>query len=231
MKTSHILRIGAIGSAAATLMLMILAVLLWPFGWAIPGEEFLAGQPQVYAGSLDVLRIYFTVDSVLILGWLVGWIGISMVVRSRHPLIGTTALILGIVGPMLDFAENEMVWVLFEGHLGPSMPAGWYLSWRVVNHLSYLIPYAASMVVAMGLWSRRPLDRVMCIIGTAGAVLATTGLYLPAMSLIADAWWLAWFACGSLLLWQQAAEWEKAEDISKPAEREHSSSAVLQQAE
>ncbi|MBN1429462.1 MAG: hypothetical protein JXB07_13900 [Anaerolineae bacterium] len=214
MKTSDILRIGAIGSAIATLTFVAIALLLWPFGWAVPGNDLLSGQPHLYSGSPDILRIYFVIDSLLIMGWLAGWIGISMVIRARNAPMGTIALMLGLIGPLLDLAENGMVWMLLESPQGVSTPVGWYLAWQLIRHLSYLISYAAAVVVAMGLWSRKPLDRVMCGIGTAGVVLAITGIYVPAMALISDLWWPAWFACGSLLLWRRASECAADDDRS-----------------
>ena len=31
---------------------------------------------------------------------------------------------------------------------------GWGIAWRVVRHLSYLLPYIAAVIAAIGLWSK-----------------------------------------------------------------------------
>jgi hypothetical protein len=193
-------------------MFVALAVILLPFDLADPVEEILAGQLESSLADVDryiaIVPAYFAIDSILIVGWIVGWMGVAVLVRARNRLLGRVVLVIGLVGPILDFAENEIAWTLIGGHQqGVPVQVGWYLGWKVVRQLSYLIPYAAAAVAGVGLWSEKPLDRVMTGVGTVLVAVALAGLYVPALSLVAYLWWLIWFVCTSLLLWRRAAEW------------------------
>jgi hypothetical protein len=212
MNTKHVLRIGAIGSAVVVLMLIAIAIVLLPLDWAVPGDGVLSGQAQLTPERLNVLQAAFTIDSILILGWFAGWAGIAMLVRNRNMFMGNMTFVLGMIGPMLDFAENGIVWTLVESPEVLPPPVSWYLAWKAIRYASYVVTFAAAVVASMGLWSRKPLDRTMCAIGTAGVAVATTGLFVPAFSLLPNVWWLVWFGCGSLLLWQRATELDADRD-------------------
>ncbi len=211
MSTRSVLRFDAIGAAVSVLMLVALAVIVLPFGFADPTEEILMGQVEPSSPDFDryiaVIPALYAIDSIFIIGWMIGWVGVAALLRTRNKMLGGVTLVVGLIGPILDFGENEIAWALIESYRrGVSVPAGWYLGWRVVRQLSYLIPYAAAVMAAVGLWSRKPLDRVMTGVGTALVAVAIVGLYVPALSLVAYLWWLLWFICISLLLWRRAAE-------------------------
>ncbi len=212
MSDRSILRIGTLGAAVAVLMFVALAVLLLPFDFADPVEEILRSQLASSSKDLShyvaILPAYFAIDSLFILGWIVGWVGIAVLARSRNKLLGEIVLVIGLVGPILDFAENEIAWALIEGYRqGMSVQVGWHLGWKIIRQLSYLIPYAAATLAAVGLWSRKPLDRVLTGVGTVFVAIAVVGLYVPAFSMLAYVWWLTWFICAGLLLWRRASEW------------------------
>ncbi|MCP4542173.1 MAG: hypothetical protein GY832_34050 [Chloroflexi bacterium] len=211
MNTRSVLRIGAIGAAVSVLMLVAIAVIVAPFGFADPTEEILTGQEGLSSTKFDryiaILPALYAIDSIFIVGWIVGWVGVAALVRTRNELLGRVALAIGLIGPILDFTENEIAWALIDSYRqGISVPVGWYLGWRVVRQLSYLIPYAAATVAAVGLWSQKSLDRVVTGVGTVLVAVAIMGAYVSALSLVAYLWWLVWFICISALLWRRAAE-------------------------
>lgn len=65
--------------------------------------------------------------------------------------------------------------------------------------LMAFIPFIGAVFAACGLWSAKRLDQVTAIIGTLMVVVAAIGLYLPGLSILANLWFLCWFACISLL--------------------------------
>jgi hypothetical protein len=211
MSIRSVLRIGAIGAAVSVLMLVAIAVIVAPFGFADPTEEILAGHeglsPTRFDQYIAVLPALYAIDSIFIVGWIVGWVGVAALVRTRNEWLGKVALVIGLIGPILDFTENEIAWALVDGYRqGISVPVGWFMGWRVIRQLSYLIPYAAATVVAVGLWSQKPLERMVTGVGTVLVAIAIVGVYVPALSLVAYLWWLVWFVCISVLLWRRAAE-------------------------
>lgn len=215
MTTRSILRFGALGAAVAFLMLIALAAVVAPIDFVDPAETILLAQLRPVAADLDryiaVLPTLYAVDSIFIIGWIVGWLGVAALVRSRNVVLGVVALVLGLIGPVLDFVENGIAWTLIEGHRqGLPVPVAWYLAWSVARHLSLVIPYAAAAVAGVGLWSRKPLDMTVTGVGTVLAVVAIIGTYVPALASISMLWWFIWFFCIGLLLWRRAGEFSEA---------------------
>jgi hypothetical protein len=213
MNNRLVLRIGAIGAAAVVVTFIGIAIVMLPLNWEVPGDKVLTGQLTPTSADFDqylsITSICYVLDSVLIVGWIVSWVGIAILIQPRNKMVGNTTLVLGLIGAVLDLSENSLVWALLEGlQKGVPAPEGswYYLTWMVIRQLSYLVTFAASAIAAMGLWSPKPLDRVMSGIGTLLALIALAGLFIPALSLLPNIWWMVWFGCGSLLLWRRAEE-------------------------
>lgn len=216
MKTRSLLQIGAIGFAVAALAFPALAVAVLPIGFVDPVEEILAGRVNlgmaVFDQYLATIPACYIIDDVLIIGWMAGWMGIAVLVRERNRLLGNIVLVLGMAGPILDFAENEIGWALIDiCRHGMTAPTGWVIAWRAVRQVSYMIPYAAMVLASPGIWSRRIVDRVVVGIGTVGLVLPLAAAYIPDLWLGMMAWWLIWFAGLGLVLWQRRTDFPSEE--------------------
>jgi len=203
-------------------MLLVMAFVPWPFEFEYPGIQVLAGEitlsPEGLNRYVTALQALFIVDGIFLIGWIIAWLGIAALVGTRARLLGSLTLVLGLAGAFFDFTENGIVWALVQGlRLNLSPQPGWLIAWQAIQHLSFWLPYAAAAVAALGLWSRKPLDRVVAVAGTLLVVLAAPGLYVPSLSLLASLWFLIWFACSSLLLWRRAAEWPAAGELKSTA--------------
>ena len=177
-----ILRVGAIGATWATVMLILLLIVPWPLNVAFPGEEVLAGTMKLSSGELaqyaDFFGVFLAIDGLFVIGWIVGWVGVAFLVRTRSPLLGTVVLIVGLVPALLDLAENEIMWAMIQGYqLDISPQPSWFVAWKISRQLSYWIFYAAAALAGLGLWSDRFLDRLVTIIGTALMAFVTPSLY------------------------------------------------------
>ncbi len=132
---------------------------------------------------------------------------ISFPEGMRSPFCGMVSLILGILGAMFDFGENALVWgaiaQLRTGHLSDS---DWAVRFRAVQQASYWFPYIAAVAASVGLWSKKPLHRIVGFVGTVSAAAAGVCLYLPDFEILSSAWFLLWFAVCAILLWRCAKE-------------------------
>lgn len=207
----RILRIGAMGAAVSTLMLLLMAMISFPKGLAYPGLEVLSGTllfgPDEMEVYLNGMRILFTLDGLFLVGWIVSWIGLAELIRSRFPLFGLLTLVLGLTGAMLDMTENSIIWgVIQQKAFGSMATPDWIIPWKAIQHLSYWLPFIAAVLAAAGLWSKKPLDRIVALIGSVGILPAVAGLYFPNLSLLANLWFLIWFASAAVLLWRRSSE-------------------------
>jgi hypothetical protein len=64
-----------------------------------------------------------------------------------------------------------------------------------------------TIFAAGGLWSENMLDNATASIGTLLVVIATKGLYLSGLSMLATPWFLFGIAWLGLLLWKRSSEY------------------------
>ena len=87
MKTRFIVDTGALGFMLAVVMFFALAMIWWLVGFVDPIEEILTGQvapaTDLFNQYLIILPVYYLFDNILTCGWLVGWVGIALLVRKR----------------------------------------------------------------------------------------------------------------------------------------------------
>jgi hypothetical protein len=209
--TQRILRVGAIGAGLSTLMLILMAFITLPLGMSYPGVEALTGDLTLSTSEmtsyLGGIQFLFVLDGIFLVGWLVSWVGLAELVRSRYPLFGILTLIFGLAGALFDFGENSIIWGVVQNlQAGRALGSDWVILWKAVQHLSYWLPFIGAVFAACGLWSAKTLDRATSIIGTVLVAVATIGLYLPGYSLLSNLWFLLWFACVALLLWRRSVE-------------------------
>ncbi len=109
-----LLRLGAVGAALSTLLLVAMAFTAQPAGMDYPGLEALTGQRTLSAADLQAylggIRLLFALDGLFLAGWILAWVGIGELVRSRQPLLGWLTLIFGLLGALFDFGENSLIW-------------------------------------------------------------------------------------------------------------------------
>jgi hypothetical protein len=216
MNNTHlILRTGSIGAMVAVLALIgivLLAGLFDLFDYTCLVEEILA--KKIELSSMDLPRYtagfqgLLIVDTVFVISEMIAWVGLAALLQTRaHPL-GRVVLVLGLLSASLDFVQNAIDWSLIRGqHLSISPQPGWFVVWTVVSQLSYLLTYAAAVMTALGLWNKKPLNRVLGVIGGPLVVFAVVGLYVPDWYTLAFLWFFCFFLCAGILLWRRAKEW------------------------
>ena len=210
MKTKVVLQIGALGFAVSTVMFFAILVILSPFDFADPVDEILAGQvdpaTDIFRQYMTILPTYYAIDNVFIVGWVVGWVGVTVLVGKRNRVLGSIILVLGMAGPLLDFLENEISWTVISVYEPVArVPLDWYVGWRIIRQLSYIFPYCVAALVGISIWSERTLDRVTTGVGMIGVV-ALVGMYIPVLWVGSHLWWPIWFVTLSLLLWRRGKD-------------------------
>ncbi len=202
---------GALGAGISALLLTAMAFIRLPAGLEYPGLRVLTGRlvlsPAELSAYLAGMRLLFILDGFFLTGWLVAWVGLFHLLRSRAPFFGWLSLALGLVGALFDFGENSLVWGVMQNfQAGEPLDTGWVIGWQAIRHLSYWLPFLGALFAAPSLWRGRWLEKVAACVGSVLLIPAVAGLYFPNFSLIANLWFLLWFAAIGLLLWQSARE-------------------------
>lgn len=203
-------RYGAVGAAVSALLLIGMAFVRLPAGLEYPGLPALTGSVLLSPGDsnafLDGLRTLFALDSLFLLGWILAWIGLADLVGRRSDGVkATVVLVLGLAGALMDFGENGII-LGAMGNLasGSAATGNWTIAWKAVQHLSYALPFAGALSSSVHLWGLGLPGKVTAFAGTVLLIPAAAGLYIPALSLVSNLWFLVWFLCLAILLWTRA---------------------------
>ena len=209
MNKSFVVKAGAYGFAAAAISFVVIAILAMTANFADPFDEILSGRivpgADEFNNYISLLPALHIADNLLIFGWIAGWIGASILIGKRYRAFGKIILVLGLIGPLLDFLENEISWALvdiFARETGT--PPDLYALWKIVRSVSYIVPYCAAILAGIGIWDKRPFDKIIACISSIGAVMAMPGIYIPGIWIISQAWWLIWFASLSIYIFRRA---------------------------
>ena len=208
---NRVMRAGSVGAAISTVLLIGMVFITLPAGMSYPGLEALTGSIVLSAGEknafLTGMQTLYILDGVFLMGWILAWVGLSELVRERSKTFGLLTLIFGLAGALFDLSENSIIWgVLQSMQLGTLSGNAWLIPWKAVQHMSYWLPFSGAILAACGLWSRQRLDQITAIAGTVLTAGAIAGLYLPAISLLSNLWFLIWFASLACLLWRRSTE-------------------------
>jgi hypothetical protein len=218
-----LLRIGAISSAVALVMLIVIGIMILPTGLDFPGEEIITGKLDPSSPGSDQYVTTFQLtqafDNVFIIGWFVSWVSVAALVRARSRLLGNVTLFLGLIGgPFLDFVENEIIWAVLQAlQLGISPSPDWFLAWKIAHRLSFWLPYTGGVMVAFGIWSGKTLDRAISIAIVFFTALGAVGMHIPPLHLLGSGWFMIWFILSTVLLWRRATE-QVVEETNPPEE-------------
>lgn len=203
------LRIAAIAAAASCVTLLLMAFIAFPGQITYPGVEVLTGVHPLSAAD-DVqfsraLQQLYILDTIFLFGWFLSWIAVSTIAKEKHSLLGLLGLIFGVVGAACDVGENSIIWAVMGAHsLDISTGTGWVLVWKAVQQMSYWLPFIGAMLISISLLSKKAINIILFIVGTAGSVLAAMGIFVPALEMFSNVWFLLWFACLAIILWQHS---------------------------
>lgn len=155
-------------------------------------------------------RVYF-VDSVFIVGWIGAWVGLGLLLEGTSRVIAATATVLGVLGAVLDFAENEISRSLIAAAMEGTLYPQWLIAHDIVLQLSYLLPFSGAFVASLGLVGLRSVaSSVVALVGTFGVMIAMLGVCMPALGLAPSIWFGVWFAGLAWVLWTNPATEKRA---------------------
>lgn len=204
MNQSWLLKISALTSAIAAVLLLVMFFLPWPFSFDFPGIEVLTGQinlsPDEFAIFTTSLNQIQTVDTIFLFAWALAWIGFFIIVRKRNKWLGFLSLILGLGAIAFDFTENYYI----GSALTRKPPdANWVGEWETALTLSYLLTYAGALVGSLSFRKKNFTGISMWIVGVFLSVIAAISFFIEGWYLISAGWYLLWFLVLSIILWKE----------------------------
>ncbi|MBN1647334.1 MAG: hypothetical protein JW874_04810 [Spirochaetales bacterium] len=212
-KKNPLLRLGAFGALLTVTAIVAVSVMAMAVDMdylKLIGRYFAGYQPlplQQFITCTDLFRVSLIFDFFLISGQILAWLGLSTLLGRKYPRVFTYVIIIGILGPVLDFVQNSMEWALITGiELNVSVQPSWFFGWTVVTQLSFLLTFAGSFACSFMLYESKVLNRLFTAIGTILIVPAVLGLYFSRLCILSLIWYLLWYLCASLLLLKEKRE-------------------------
>ncbi|MCP5041960.1 MAG: hypothetical protein GY944_13105, partial [bacterium] len=202
-----VIRLGSLSFGMGALLLLAMAFAPWPFAFEFPGAVVLSGDvalpAEEFARYKQAMGWLYALDEAFIATWVVAWSIVSLEIKKSNAGLGSLLLAVGLLGPLLDIVENGLVWYqlgMIESGLPPSDALA--LLWQGIRHTSYVIPFAASLLLFIGLWQCGMIGVASLLCASVVSLLAIVATALPAIAWIADLWWLVFFAAGAWVLWR-----------------------------
>lgn len=154
------------------------------------------------AAYISALHLNYAVDEVFIVCWVLSWVALCLLLREENRSLLVFLLTIGLLGPLFDLIENGLVWkmvaLLAHGEGGDLHLLG---TWQAVRHLSYVVPFAAGVLLLLALYARGALGGIVVAAAALITAVATLGLYLPALEIASYLWWLLFFLLAAYLQW------------------------------
>lgn len=211
MDQKPLLKFGAFAAAFTTFTLAVMLFIPWPFEFEFPGRDVLIGQASLsareFALYVKTIRLFYCVDTMFIIGWIISWIGLAALVKQRNNFLGNIALWFGLTAAGLDLTENQFIWSMIQTRLmGLPVSADWGMGWQIVRELSFLLTFISAFLLSLGLWQEKFPGKLMAVVGTVGLIPAVAGLYVPCLAMASNFWYGFWFIGATILLFRAAKQ-------------------------
>ena len=202
-------RIAAIAALVSCVMLLLLALIVFPEEISYPGLDVLTGNHSLSTEDShqfnQSLQNLYGIDTVFLFGWFISWIGISLIVKEKNPLLGIVSMVFGLLGALCDVGENSVIWSVVQANQGNiNLGTQWVILWKSLQQFSYWLPFIGAAIISITLLQKKAIYILLFVIGTLGSLVAGVGVYIPALNMFSNVWFLLWFACIAVVLWQYA---------------------------
>jgi hypothetical protein len=202
----RIAQVGIFSSILAFSLLLVMLILPWPFDFSFPGVAVLRGLEHLSESEFNIylqsLRLSYSIDEVFITSWIISCsilcLRMNIDKYFRHFL-----LLLGLIGPLLDLAENGLFWAMMEVFQNETIVAEDNIAqWMLTRHLSYIIPFVFAMLMISTFYIQGAIGPLLLIVSLLVSSLSIVGLYLPSFEIVSSLWWLLFFIVIAYLNWK-----------------------------
>lgn len=204
-----LVRLGVLASVLAAGILVVMMAMALAIGPELANLQSASPQPvaELFANSAGKLRGLMVLDDLFALAYMLAFIGLAAQVRNRSGLLAGLGLGFGLATGVLDWIENSMTLNLIAFRL-IEPPALFALN--MLTQMKYLASNGAVVLLGLGLWETRWLNRAATILFL---------LYAPinVLAFIAPPFVAVRFASMFILLLVGTALLMRADNLIKPA--------------
>jgi hypothetical protein len=170
--------------------------------------SILLGSPRLGPNDLAAYKSYvsnnLTLDSFYLLAHCLMWVGMAQLVSRRAPPPGTSVLLLGLSGAILDFLENELRWAAIGTLPAGNLPSQSYVAiWQIVLAFSFWFLFLAAAFTGVGLAGRSRSANVVAGWSFAGILAASLTYKLG--HFYSFLWLIVWHILCAYFLWSNRA--------------------------
>ena len=185
------------GFFLAFILFIVLVVLFFCMGGIDPFYEIIINN-KIGNEKKDIISMYVFIDTVLIIGWFLGWIGIYDYMIQKNNKYCLLIFIVGIMGPILDFIENEISWVIIHDVYTPQSILN--NVWLIIQRLSYIFPYLGAILLGISIIKEKKYNKYYSLFLIYGSIIALSGLYFDMLFIPSQAWWPLFFLLSGIFI-------------------------------
>ena len=218
MNDYRVLYICGFAFIFASLLLIIMSFVPWPFNFIFPGESVLTGMlslnPAQISQFISSSGYYLIIETLFIILWFIGWVGIGLLVKVKNKTIGNIVLITGLLGPLLDFLENAFIWGMIKQlEIGIPAASNSFVLYSISSQMSYFFPFTAAVLASVYLLKKSIPNIIMFAVCSVFIVPAIFSMYIPELHILKVVWFLLFFIASAMLLLKEAYCFSRTESI------------------
>ena len=214
MNLSHTVRAGAFCALAASVILVVMAIVGLPAGeaMAIVGQP---GLPDNYVTILspyaDTLQAVMALDNIFLIAYTGAFIGAAALVWGRARLLGVIGLGFSLLLALLDISENAVtVNIARAVETGVPVAVGEITLLGLLEQIKYAAASVAVVYFAIALLIAQPASRALTWVVAAlfllFPVVNAVTVVNPGAKTLLILWMLLMLLASAVLLWRSAQE-------------------------
>ena len=185
----------------ASVVVMVFVMMVFPFSNLMTESGVQLPDGISLEQYIDSLKTHYAIDTIFIFLWLIGWSGVVTLVWENSKFLAILSITFAFLGKVLDFTENSLFWIAVND-LSQSI-TGWLAVWSFISHISYVLPFAAVVTAAAGIYSDSLLSKCLCIWGVLFIIPSCMSLYFSQFGIVMAIWACVWFIMAAILLWKE----------------------------
>ncbi len=210
-ENNRIIKLGLAGSVISFVILIVILIIFLGAGSSDYME--LIRQSLANSSTAALQKIHdnagpfstaLAVDTLFITAEILVWLGIFFLLLEKNRVYSYIVLVCGLAGAFLDYAQNLVeITVIRQAGPGAVFSSGLNTAWHAVTLPSYLLAFAAGLVIILCFLSNNKKTIVIASLAFVFTITAISGVFIDALYPVSFLWYMTFFAVSGIILFKK----------------------------
>ncbi len=208
MNSSRLIRVGALASFAAALLLAFQFVIGAPLGGSLVLLERSLDANALASflrESANTLRWLMMADYAFIISFTIAFVGFAASILAQSRLAAVVALFFALLTTVVDLTENSLTLAAVTlASTSAMLDTPMLIVLNVLAQLKFLFTYVAATLFAVSIWSPALLNRTVAVLFLIFPLLGVLAVVSVEVGLLRVLWMFVLLIAGGIFLWREA---------------------------